>query len=117
MKIYAFDVDETLEMSAGPIPMQALMDLKDDGQVVGLCGNWAGVTARAPRWALFLNFIGPMAMPKDLFLRQIKAFVPAEDYIMVGNVLGVSGGSDDKGAAELAGWRFIQEKDFADGAR
>ena len=39
------------------------------------------------------------------------------DYIMVGNIKGVSGASDDEGAANLAGWRFIKESDFAAGAR
>jgi hypothetical protein len=36
---------------------------------------------------------------------------------MVGNIKGVSGASDDQGAADLAGWRFIKESDFASGAR
>jgi hypothetical protein len=36
---------------------------------------------------------------------------------MVGNILGLSGASDDRGAAERAGWRFIQESAFARGAR
>jgi hypothetical protein len=36
---------------------------------------------------------------------------------MVGNVQGVSGASDDQGAATRAGWRFIQERDFAAGVR
>ena len=36
---------------------------------------------------------------------------------MVGNIKGVSGGSDDQGAANLAGWRFIKESDFAAGVR
>jgi hypothetical protein len=58
-----------------------------------------------------------MEMSKDVFLRQLKTYIRAEDYIMVGNILGVSGGSDDQGAASLAGWRFIKESDFAAGAR
>jgi hypothetical protein len=36
---------------------------------------------------------------------------------MVGNIKGISGRSDDEGAANLAGWRFIKESDFAAGAR
>jgi hypothetical protein len=36
---------------------------------------------------------------------------------MVGNILGVSGASDDRGAAQRAGWRFIQEREFANGVR
>jgi hypothetical protein len=37
--------------------------------------------------------------------------------VMVGNILGISGASDDRGAAERAGWRFIQECEFAKGVR
>jgi hypothetical protein len=37
--------------------------------------------------------------------------------VMVGNILGISGASDDRGAAERAGWRFIQESEFARGVR
>jgi hypothetical protein len=36
---------------------------------------------------------------------------------MVGNIVGVSGASDDQGAALLAGWRFIKESEFAAGKR
>jgi hypothetical protein len=58
-----------------------------------------------------------MKMSKDTFLNQLKTHIPADDYIMVGNIKGVSGGSDDEGAANLARWRFIRESDFAAGAR
>jgi len=34
---------------------------------------------------------------------------------MVGNILDISGARDDRGAAERAGWRFIQESEFARG--
>ena len=44
-----------------------------------------------------------------LFLSRIKTYVRADEYVMVGNILGVSGASDDQGAATLAGWRFIKE--------
>ena len=33
-KVYAFDVDETLDISNGPIPVQALKDLRDQGHIV-----------------------------------------------------------------------------------
>ena len=56
-------------------------------------------------------------MSKDIFLNQLKTYIPADDYIMVGNIKGISGASDDEGAAHLAGWRFIKESDFAAGAR
>ena len=58
-----------------------------------------------------------MEVSKDTFLNQLKTYIPAEDYIMVGSTKGVSGGSDDEGAANLAGWGFIKESDFAAGVR
>jgi hypothetical protein len=117
VKIYAFDVDDTLEVSGGPVSVKSVADLKPAGDVVGLNGNWAVVVQNVPLWHRIFSFIGPMEMSKDVFLRQLKNYIRADDYIMVGNILGVSGGSDDQGAAGLAGWRFIKESDFAAGAR
>ena len=37
---YAFDVDDTLEVSGGPVSVQSIADLKRAGDVVGLNGNW-----------------------------------------------------------------------------
>lgn len=117
MKIYAFDVDDTLEVSAGPVSIASVSRLKDQGNIVGLNGNWAVAVQKLPSWHYLFSFIGPMEMSKHAFLSQIKAYIPADDYVMVGNILGVSGASDDQGAAELAGWRFIKESDFAAGER
>jgi hypothetical protein len=117
MKIYAFDVDDTLEVSGGPITIVSVGDLKSRGHIVGLNGNWAVVVQSLPLWHCIFSFIGPMEMSKDIFLKQLKTYIRADDYIMVGNIKGVSGGSDDNGAANLAGWRFIKESDFAEGAR
>jgi hypothetical protein len=36
---------------------------------------------------------------------------------MVRNILNVTRLSDDKGAAEHSGWRFISEREFARGTR
>jgi hypothetical protein len=58
-----------------------------------------------------------MEVSKDIFLNQLKTYILADDYVMVGNIKGVSGGSDDEGAGNLAGWRFVRESDFAAGAR
>jgi hypothetical protein len=117
MKIYAFDVDDTLEVSGGPITVVSVAELKSRGHIIGLNGNWAAVVQWVPQWHRIFSFIGPMEMSKDIFLNQLKTYIQAEDYIMVGNIKGVSGGSDDSGAAQLAGWRFIKESDFAEGAR
>ena len=117
MKIYAFDVDDTLEVSGGPISIVSLGGLKARGHIVGLNGNWAAVVQAVPVWHRIFSFIGPMEMSKDIFLNQLKTYIRADDYIMVGDVKGVSGVSDDEGAADLVGWRFIKESDFAAGAR
>lgn len=117
MNIYAFDVDDTLDVSGGPISVVSLGGLKSQGHIVGLNGNWAVVVQSVPLWYSIFSFIGPMEMSKDTFLSQIRSYIRADDYIMVGNVKGVSGASDDEAAANLAGWRFIKESDFAAGAR
>lgn len=116
MKVYAFDVDETLEVSAGPVTLQSMMDLRIEGHVVGVCGNMH-VFCSIPGWQHLCSFLGQGFMEKDLFLHGLKINIPADDYVMVGNILGVSGASDDQGAAQRAGWRFIKESDFAQGAR
>jgi hypothetical protein len=117
MKIYAFDVDDTLEVSGGPISIASVGSLKPQGHIVGLNGNWAVVVQTVPLWHRIFSFVGPMEMSKDNFLNQLKTYIPADDYIMVGNIKGISGASDDQGAAKLARWRFIKESDFAAGAR
>ena len=117
MRLYAFDVDETLEVSGGPVRLVDVVGLRQEGHVVGLCGNWAIVTRSWPEWFQIFSFIGPMLMSKPDFLKQLSTYVPAEEHVMVGNILGISGQSDDQGAAIAAGWRFIRESDFANGMR
>ncbi len=116
MKIYAFDVDETLDFSGGPITVDMLVELRQDN-ILWLCGNWAMVT-RCPNWYKLFSFVGPIGgVSKEEHLIQIKRYIPADDHIMVGNILNVTGLSDDKGAAERSGWRFISETEFARGTR
>jgi hypothetical protein len=50
MKIYAFDVDDTLEVSGGPISILSVGSLKPQGHIVGLNGNWAVVVQTVPLW-------------------------------------------------------------------
>lgn len=116
--IYAFDVDETLEVSGGPVLIKSLLDLwHDDYIILGLCGNWAHVAKTVQGWWKMFSFIGPMEMDKTNFLRQIKAYISANEYVMVGNIMGVTGSSDDQGAAQRAEWRFLAEHEFAEGKR
>jgi len=117
MAVYAFDVDETLEVSQGPVKLSDLVKLREHGHIVGLCGNWGMVTLHCPDWHHICSFVGPCGIEKHDFLRQLRQYIPGHDYVMVGNILGISGASDDRGAAERAGWRFIQESEFAKGVR
>lgn len=116
MKVYAFDVDETLEISGGPVTIAEVASLRNEGNIVGICGNWA-VACRMPNWHLLFSFLGPMGPPKADMLVQIRTYMPAEEYVMVGNDPRVFGASADEEAARLAGWRFIREIKFAEGTR
>ena len=132
MKVYAFDVDETLGISRGPVKLQALLDLKKQGEILGICGNWGKFVQEVSGWNHLISFIGSGVVEttqgviygdKAWFLFNWKKYIPAEDFILVGNALGedngmgIPGGSDDKGSAERAGWRFIKEEAFARGER
>lgn len=58
MKLYAFDVDETLENSNGPVTYADLMKLRNEGNILGLCGNFAKVTTEIRGWdVLFLSLV------------------------------------------------------------
>lgn len=115
-KVYAFDVDHTLWLSAGPIQRGELEALQNQGHILGLCGNYAMVTWKDPVWYKLFSFIGPMGLTKPMFLKQIGMYVLSEDYIMVGNRAARGLSQDDSAAAE-ANWRFISEAEFHEGAR
>src|SRR6202171_4735046 len=121
MKVYAFDGDETLCLSHGPVQWEALVALRAEGHVLGLCGNWGAVTLQVPDWHLVLSFIGPSLIGTDKvnFLGTIKQYVRAEEYVMVGNdhSLRAYTSPDDRRAADAAGWRFLSETAFAAGRR
>ena len=106
MKVYAFDVDETLYLSHGPVQWEALVALRAEGHVLGLCGNWAAVTLQVPEWHRVLSFIGPSLIGTDKahFLAAIKQYVLAEEHVMVGNdhSLRAYDSPDDRRAADAA---------------
>lgn len=118
VRLYAFDVDETLEVSNGPVPVAALRALREEGHIVGLCGNWAVFVQAVPEWHRIVSFVGPLELSKADFLVQLRFYVRASGYVMVGNDPATGrGNSADRQAAEQAGWQFICEADFAAGAR
>ena len=117
MIIFAFDVDHTLEISEGPVQLAALATLRQQGHVVGLCGNWALLVQRVTDWPRLVSFLGPIACTKVDQLAQLKQYVPADDYVMVGNDPTIFGNSPDREAADEAGWRFLREAEFAAGRR
>ena len=114
-KIYAFDVDHTLECSNGPIGNTSLWDLYHDGHVLGLCGNYAVAVDGIHDWNRLFSFIGPMGMTKAEFLIQLKTYIRSEEVVMVGN--DEEGLSEDGSAARESGVRFIKEIDFSNGER
>ena len=59
-RLYAFDVDETLEISDGPISLGMLRELRQAGHITGLCGNWALFVRSIPVWHHLVSFIGPI---------------------------------------------------------
>lgn len=127
-KIYCFDCDETLEISNGPVTIQMMKDLRDQGHIVAMNGNWALFCQKVPDWHKIVSMMN-VGVHKVVYLTHIRAFIPADDYVMVGNIgftfdakrfnLTPTGGSDDMGVAADAQppWRFILERDFAAGAR
>lgn len=123
LRVYAFDVDETLEISNGPVTLKMLQELRDQGHIIGICGNWAGFCHCVHGWWNLVSFINAGTPNKESHLADLKRWIPADDFIMVGNVfgrvnsLGVKCGSYDDVAARAAGWRFILEDDFAKGVR
>lgn len=112
MNLYMFDVDETLEVSGGPIKISQLIELKKQGHIIGLCGNWVVVINRVVGWQQLINLVSIYPGRKHEFLRIVKSHIPADRYIMVGNVNPSNAPYSDKEEALLAGWEFIEEQSF-----
>jgi len=128
VKLYLFDYDMTLNLPSrvgpGPVDIQDVIYLKNQGNAVGLMGDWQALVKNYPDWWKVFCMIapiekmGPIAPAKAEDMGTLKRFFPADwEIIMVGNRPGVHPGSNDSGAAALAGVRFISETDFANGKR
>lgn len=119
--------DGTLNISnrlPGPIDIRDVIYLKNQGNAVGIMGDWQMILRVYPDWwKVFcwmgpVEKMGPIAPMKAQDLTVMRGFFPATwEIIMVGNRPGVHPGSNDSGAAALAGIRFISETDFANGKR
>jgi hypothetical protein len=122
LTLWAFDVDETLEVGRppGPIKIEDMRTLRKDGNIVGICGNWKQfVKMVGSVYGEYVDFITPIGYfgEKADFLEILRNGIPADRYVLVGNIKGVTGSSDEKGAAEKTGWEFIVEHEFAGGKR
>lgn len=132
--VYAFDVDDTLAIQGsprpGPVPLYAIQELRNQGIVTGVCGNFIVLMKFLPDWWKLFSFYGPEELTgtsllahhqyKHNQLIRIMKVMPASRYVMVGNAKGTPGvanGSMDDVQAHLAKWNFIREQDFARGMR
>jgi hypothetical protein len=120
--LWMFDVDETLEISSGPVLLKDLVALRNQGDILGLCGNWAHVCRSILNWYDLFSIVGQIAVPKVVHLQQCKMYIPADRFVFVGNDhsrprAGGYGSPNDALTAAQAGWDFINETDFAAGAR
>lgn len=114
--LIAFDVDETLWCSGGPVQPQHLVKLKSRGHTLGLCGNWGLVTSQVQGWQKVFSFIGPIGIAKDLYLNQLRTYVPSDRYFMVGNdhKRGLYRSPNDRLLSNKTGFEFVSELDFVD---
>lgn len=114
--LYMFDVDETLEVSHGPIKLSQLVNLFNQGHIIGLCGNWGLFVNVVQDWHRVISVMGCWpGQRKHEFLREAKRIIPADRYIMIGNVNPSNAPYSDRDEAILARWEFIEEKDFLEG--
>ena len=65
-KIYAFDIDDTIEQLGGPVTLESMRELRAAGHIVGLCGNWAAFCRRFDGWWHLISFLNAGASKDDL---------------------------------------------------
>lgn len=103
MFLIAFDVDDTLNISEGPIHIDWMTELLLAGHAVGICGNWPLFVKEVDQWYLMCSFFGPINESKAEYLTTLKHVIEAERYIMIGNY------EPDFFEALQAGWEFMTE--------
>jgi hypothetical protein len=129
-----FDCDDTLAIQGapfpGPIPMYAIIELRNQGNPTGIIGNFLNFFKYYPDGWRIMSFFGPTELQgtsiiahhqyKHLALIRTADVLKASRYVMVGNKMGdkkARPGSQDDVQARLAKWEFISETDFANGRR
>jgi hypothetical protein len=121
--VISFDVDDTLDISNGPVPLEDLRVLKMQGHIIGVNGNWGRFLDAVKDWAELISFYGPKegsTNGKVFTLMKAKHDWPfAEQYIFVGNVPAWFNRpvSNDIEAAVAANWTFIPERYWHDWAK
>jgi hypothetical protein len=99
MTVFAFDIDGTLETSAGPIPISVLEGLKCDHYVYLVSPS----AARPKGFPIVLS-----SSSRVESLRQVKAMHPdtePDDFIYVSD-------NGDQREAQLAGFRYVWHNEF-----
>jgi len=115
VNLYLFDVDHTLEFAGGPVKLEQLARLKNQGHTIGICGNWAPFCLVVENWHQLVSVMN-VGVPKDVFMRELKHWLARYDhFVMVGNDGDGVTISADRAAAEKAGWEFVLERDFKEG--
>jgi hypothetical protein len=131
--VWMFDCDDTLAIQGAPFPgpviLNDIMTLRNEGCITGICGNYVVAMKFFPDWYKFFSMYGPTkllspkpaeAQYKHLQLIDIRDDIVAARYVMVGNKRGAPGvrpTSQDNIQAKLAGWEFLSETEFARGKR
>ncbi|MDA4132126.1 MAG: hypothetical protein OK454_03250 [Thaumarchaeota archaeon] len=122
MKVFAFDVDGTLDVGdpPGPVMLEQLVWLKMQGNVIGLCGNYGAVFRTVRGWHNLFSFWNLMGKAKTLMaVKETMAMAgiidQVEAFIMVGNDGDGVLVSSDKANAVTAKWDFVLAEDFKEG--
>ena len=110
-KLFAFDVDETLEISNGPVKISDIKALYDAGHIVGICGNWRLFVETVPEWNHMVSFVGQFygLQTKAQFLDALYAATRAKIRVLIGNDPAHYGNSNDIEEAKKADWTFVRE--------
>ncbi len=99
--IVSFDVDNTLDISDGPIPSERVRQLKEAGFIVGFNGNY-----ELARRFLGDGFDFYECGKAETLLRLNRLYPDAVLRIHVGD------SPIDQEAARLAGWIYVRPEDF-----